>query len=231
MELGGNAPFIVLGDADVDAAHDAAKVAKLRHNSQTCTAANRFFVAESVADAFTAGLTDRFAALTIGAGKDPATQVGPLIDERARTKVAGLVDTALAAGAKAAVGGRPIERAGTFYEPTVLAGVSPTNPILAEEIFGPVAPIVVVPDDDAAIVALANAVDVGLAGYVCSADLGRALRVAERLEVGMVGINRGLVSDPAAPFGGVKASGIGREGGHDGVLAFTEPKLVVTDWG
>ncbi|MEY2473160.1 MAG: succinate-semialdehyde dehydrogenase / glutarate-semialdehyde dehydrogenase [Actinomycetota bacterium] len=231
MELGGNAPFLVLGDADVDAAIDAALVAKLRHNSQTCTAANRFYVAEPLVDAFTDALVARFEKLVVGNGMEAGTDVGPLIDDKSLSKVDELVRSALDAGATAATGGaRLTDRKGTFFAPTVLTGVAPDNPILREEIFGPVAPIVAVPDDDERMLELANDCDVGLAGYVTGGDFARALSVAERLEVGMVGVNRGIVSDPSTPFGGVKASGIGREGGHEGVLAFTEAKLIATEW-
>jgi succinate-semialdehyde dehydrogenase/glutarate-semialdehyde dehydrogenase len=230
MELGGNAPFLVLGDSDIDAAIEAALVAKLRHNSQTCTAANRFYVAEPVLDAFTDALVTAFEKLVVGDGIDPDTTVGPLIDDKSLKKVDELVRAALDAGASAVVGGKILDRTGTFFAPTVLTGVKPDNPILREEIFGPVAPIVAVPDDDDAILRLANDCDVGLAGYVTGGDFARALSVAERLEVGMVGVNRGIVSDPSTPFGGVKASGIGREGGHEGVLAFTETKLIATEW-
>jgi succinate-semialdehyde dehydrogenase/glutarate-semialdehyde dehydrogenase len=230
MELGGNAPFVVLGDADIEATIDAALVAKLRHNSETCTAANRFYVAENLVDAFTDALVARFEKLVVGDGADDATDHGPLINQGAVDKVAELVNAATAAGARAVTGGAPIDRTGSYFAPTVLTNVAPDNPILREEIFGPVAPIVSVPDDDARILALANDCEVGLAGYVCGGDFARALSVAERLEVGMVGLNRGIVSDPATPFGGVKESGIGREGGHEGVLAFTEPKLIVTEW-
>jgi succinate-semialdehyde dehydrogenase/glutarate-semialdehyde dehydrogenase len=230
MELGGNAPFVVLGDADIEATIDAALVAKLRHNSETCTAANRFYVAENLVDAFTDALVARFEKLVVGDGADDATDHGPLINQGAVDKVAELVNAATAAGARAVTGGAPIDRTGSYFAPTVLTNVAPDNPILREEIFGPVAPIVSVPDDDDRILALANDCEVGLAGYVCGGDFARALSVAERLEVGMVGLNRGIVSDPATPFGGVKESGIGREGGHEGVLAFTEPKLIVTEW-
>lgn len=230
MELGGNAPFVVLGDADIDATIEAALVAKLRHNSETCTAANRFYVAENLVDAFTDALVARFEKLVVGDGADDATDHGPLINQGAVDKVGELINAATAAGARAVTGGGPIDRAGSYFAPTILTNVAPDNPILREEIFGPVAPIVSVPDDDARILALANDCEVGLAGYVCGGDFARALSVAERLEVGMVGLNRGIVSDPATPFGGVKESGIGREGGHEGVLAFTEPKLIVTEW-
>jgi succinate-semialdehyde dehydrogenase/glutarate-semialdehyde dehydrogenase len=228
MELGGNAPFLVLGDADVDAAIEAALVAKLRHNSQTCTAANRFYVAEPVLDAFTDALVARFEKLVVGNGADTGTDVGPIIDERSVKGIDDMVRSAIDAGAVAATGGKRLD--GTFFAPTVLTGVRPDNPILQEEIFGPVAPIVAVQDDDAALLRLANDCEVGLAGYVCGGDFARALSVAEQLEVGMVGVNRGIVSDPSTPFGGVKGSGIGREGGHEGVLAFTEAKLIATEW-
>ena len=230
MELGGNAPFIVLADANIDDAIEAALVAKLRHNSETCTAANRFFVAEPIADAFIDALVARFEKLVLGDGSDDATDHGPLINAGAVKDVDRLVQSAIGAGATAVTGGSAPDRPGSFYTPTVLTNVRLDNPILREEIFGPVAPIVTMPDDDEAILAAANDCEVGLAGYVCGGDFARALSVAERLEVGMVGLNRGLVSDPATPFGGVKESGIGREGGHEGVLAFTEPKLIVTEW-
>ncbi|HUR78136.1 MAG TPA: NAD-dependent succinate-semialdehyde dehydrogenase [Acidimicrobiales bacterium] len=230
MELGGNAPFLVLGDADVGAAIEAALVAKLRHNSQTCTAANRFYVAEPLLDAFTDALVERFEKLVVGDGADEATDVGPVIDDKSLGKLDALVRAAVDNGAVAATGGGRVDRQGTFFSPTVLTNVAPGNPILREEIFGPVAPIVAVPDDDVRMLELANDCDVGLAGYVTGGDFARALSVAERLEVGMVGVNRGIVSDPSTPFGGVKASGIGREGGHEGVLAFTEPKLIATEW-
>ncbi|MBA2609263.1 MAG: NAD-dependent succinate-semialdehyde dehydrogenase [Actinobacteria bacterium] len=230
MELGGNAPFIVLGDADVDDAVEVAMIAKLRHNSETCTAANRFYVAESLVDAFTDALVARFEKLVVGDGSDHATDHGPLINRGAVETVSGFVRDAIEHGATEVTGGAALDRPGSFFAPTVLTNVRPDNPILREEIFGPVAPIVAVPDDDDAILALANDCEVGLAGYVCGGEFARALSVSERLEVGMVGLNRGIVSDPATPFGGVKQSGIGREGGHDGVLAFTEPKLIVTAW-
>jgi succinate-semialdehyde dehydrogenase / glutarate-semialdehyde dehydrogenase len=205
-------------------------VAKLRHNSQTCTAANRFYVAEPVLDAFTDALVARFEKLVVGDGADAGTDVGPVIDDKSLKKVDDLVRAAVDHGATAVTGGGRVERAGTFFAPTILTGVTTDNPILREEIFGPVAPIVSVPDDDERILELANDCDVGLAGYVTGGDFARALSVAERLEVGMVGVNRGIVSDPSTPFGGVKGSGIGREGGHEGVLAFTEPKLIATEW-
>jgi succinate-semialdehyde dehydrogenase/glutarate-semialdehyde dehydrogenase len=231
MELGGNAPFLVFADADLDATIDAAMVAKLRHNGETCTAANRFYVEAPVAAEFAERLSARFAALAIGPGIDPATQLGPLIDEKGREKVERLVQAGIDAGADVATGGgRPehLDR-GFFYEPTVLTGVDPDSPIVAEEVFGPVAPIVAFDAEDDAITWANDSVH-GLAGYVFTADLARGLRVAEALEVGMVGLNKGVVSDPAAPFGGVKQSGLGREGGHEGVLAFCESKYIATSW-
>jgi succinate-semialdehyde dehydrogenase/glutarate-semialdehyde dehydrogenase len=231
MELGGNAPFLVFADADLDATIDAAVVAKLRHNGETCTAANRFYVEAPIAAEFAERLSARFAALAVGPGIDPASELGPLIDAAGRDKVERLVQAGIDAGATAATGGRRpahLDR-GFFYEPTVLTGVDPGSPVVAEEVFGPVAPIVAFDAEDDA-VAWANDSVHGLAGYVFTADLARGLRVAEALEVGMVGLNKGVVSDPAAPFGGVKQSGLGREGGHEGVLAFCEQKYVATNW-
>lgn len=229
MELGGNAPFIVLADADLDAAIEGAMIAKMRHNGETCTAANRFYVEAPVADAFAAKLADAMGALPTGHGLEDGVRLGPLVDADTRDKVAALVDGAVAAGAKAAVGGeRPAGR-GFFYPATVLTGVAADNPILDEEIFGPVAPIVSVADADEA-VRRANATTMGLVAYVYTGDLAKGLRVAEALESGMVGLNKGIVSDPAAPFGGVKESGIGREGGHEGMLDYTETKYIATDW-
>jgi succinate-semialdehyde dehydrogenase/glutarate-semialdehyde dehydrogenase len=229
MELGGNAPFIVLADADLDAAIEGAMIAKMRHNGETCTAANRFYVEAPVVDAFAAKLADAMGALATGHGLDAGVRLGPLVDADTRDKVAELVDGAVAAGAKAAVGGERPEGTGFYYPATVLTGVAADNPILAEEIFGPVAPIVSVADADEA-VRLANGTTMGLVAYVYTGDLAKGLRVAEALESGMVGLNKGIVSDPAAPFGGVKESGIGREGGHEGMLDYTETKYIATDW-
>ncbi len=229
MELGGNAPFLVFADADLDAAVEGALVAKLRHNAEACTAANRFYVEEPIADAFVARLTDALAKLRPGPGLDPASQLGPLVNAESRDKVARLVDAALRHGAELRTGGVVPPGPGFFYPATVLDHVSPDSPILAEEIFGPVAPIVRVrPGDD--VVRLANATEHGLVAYVYTRDLARGLRVAESLESGMVGLNRGLVSDPAAPFGGMKQSGIGREGGREGILDYTETQYVALSW-
>ena len=229
MELGGNAPFLVFADADLDAALDGAMVAKMRNAGESCIAANRFYVEAPVADEFAGRLSERMAALRVGPGTDPANDVGPMINAGACRDVAALVDGAVAAGAKVLTGGGPRNGAGHFFEPTVLAGVPAGDPILANEIFGPVAPVVTFASESEAI-GMANATPYGLAGYVYTQDLARALRVSERLEVGMVGVNRGFISDPAAPFGGVKQSGLGREGGHDGLLEFLESKYVAVDW-
>jgi len=229
MELGGNAPFIVFADADLDAALEGALVAKLRHNGEACTAANRFYVERPVADAFAHKLERAFRGLKMGNGLDPDVRIGPLVDAATRAKVVRLVDAAVAAGARLRTGGAAPEGPGFFYPATVLDRVAADSPILAEEIFGPVAPVVSF-DDEAEAVRLANATEHGLVSYLYTADLARGLRVAEALEAGMVGINRGLVSDPAAPFGGVKQSGLGREGGSEGVLEYTETKYIAVAW-
>jgi succinate-semialdehyde dehydrogenase/glutarate-semialdehyde dehydrogenase len=229
MELGGNAPFIVLADADLDAAIEGAMIAKMRHNGETCTAANRFYVEAPVAEEFSARLAAAMGALPTGHGLTEGNRLGPLVDAATRDKVAELVDSAVSAGAKAVVGGETPSGTGFYYPATVLTGVGADNPILEEEIFGPVAPIVSVADADEA-VRLANSSTMGLVAYVYTRDLAKGLRVAEALESGMVGLNKGIVSDPAAPFGGVKESGIGREGGHEGMLDYTETKYVATDW-
>jgi succinate-semialdehyde dehydrogenase/glutarate-semialdehyde dehydrogenase len=229
MELGGNAPFLVFDDADIDAAVEGAFVAKMRNGGEACTAANRFYVHEKVAAEFSAKLTDRLAALKLGPGLEDGVDLGPLVNADTRAKVAELVDSATGAGAKVLTGGHAPDRAGYFYEPTVLDGVPAGAGILSEEIFGPVAPIVRFSDPDEAI-ALANDTEYGLVSYLYSGDLRRALQVAEKLEAGMVGINRGVVSDPAAPFGGVKQSGLGREGSHEGLLEYTETKYIAVDW-
>ena len=229
MELGGNAPFVVLDDADLDAAVDGAMIAKMRNGGEACTAANRFYVADAVADEFTARLTDAMRAVRMGPGMAPDTQLGPLVSQRQRDDVAALVDGAVAAGAKALLGGRIPDGAGWFYPATVLGDVPADADILRHEIFGPVAPIVRVGSDDEAI-DLANDTEYGLVSYVYTRDLRRGLHVAEALDSGMVGLNKGLVSDPAAPFGGVKQSGIGREGGAEGMREFQESKYIACDW-
>jgi succinate-semialdehyde dehydrogenase/glutarate-semialdehyde dehydrogenase len=229
MELGGNAPFVVFADADLDAAIAGAMIAKMRHNGETCTAANRFYVARAVADEFSRRLTAAMGALKMGNGLDPDVRVGPLVNEETRAKVVRLVEAARDAGARVCVGGSVPAGRGFFYPATVLDRVAPDSPILAEEIFGPVAPIVAFDSEDDA-VRLANATEYGLVSYVYTRDLARGLRVAEALEAGMVALNRGIVSDPAAPFGGVKQSGLGREGGPEGILEYTETKYVAVQW-
>jgi succinate-semialdehyde dehydrogenase/glutarate-semialdehyde dehydrogenase len=229
MELGGNAPFIVFADADLDAAIEGALIAKLRHNGEACTAANRFYVEQSVAAEFTRRLSAAMGSLKMGNGLDPEVRIGPLVDAATRDKVARLVDAAIGAGAHVQTGGTRPAGPGFFYPATVLDRVAPDSPILAEEIFGPVAPIVTFTDTDE-VIRLANATEFGLVAYVYTRDLARGLRVAEALEAGMVGLNRGIVSDPAAPFGGVKQSGIGREGGHEGLLEYTETKYIAVAW-
>ena len=229
MELGGNAPFLVFDDADVDAAVDGAFLAKMRNGGEACTAANRFYVHERVADEFGAKLSARLAALRVGPGLEDGVDLGPLVNADTRDKVAGLVAAATDDGAAVLTGGHAPDRVGYYYAPTVLDAVPPAAGILAAEIFGPVAPIVRFAAEDEAI-ALANATEYGLVSYLYSTDLRRCLRVAEALEAGMIGINRGVVSDPAAPFGGVKQSGLGREGAHDGLLEYTETKYIAVDW-
>ncbi len=229
MELGGNAPFLVLADADIDAAIEGAMIAKMRNGGEACTAANRFYVHDSVADEFTAKLAARLAALNVGPGLADGTDLGPLVNADTRSKVAHLVDEAAKNGGRVVTGGHAPDRRGYYYAPTVLDDVPPDSAILGEEIFGPVAPIVRFTDTDQAIEA-ANSTEYGLVSYLYTADLRRALQVAEALDAGMIGINRGVVSDPAAPFGGVKQSGLGREGGHQGLLEFTETKYIAVDW-
>ena len=229
MELGGNAPFIVFDDADLDAAVEGAMVAKMRHSAETCTAANRFFVEAGVAEAFTAKLAAAMGSMKVGSGFDDGVTCGPMINAKAIESIDALVRQAVGAGATAAVGGAPLERPGFFYAPTVLAGVAPDSPITSEEIFGPVAPIIPFTDTDT-MIAQANDTEMGLAAYVFTADLARGLRVSERLESGMVGLNRGAVSDPAAPFGGMKQSGLGREGASEGIYEFTETQYIATNW-
>ena len=229
MELGGNAPFLVFQDADIDAAIEGAFIAKMRNGGEACTAANRFYVHEAVASEFSAKLAARLSAMKVGPGLEDGVELGPLVNSDTRSKVAGLVESATKDGGRIVIGGRAPERPGYFYEPTVLDDVPPDAGILSEEIFGPVAPIVRFTDTDQAI-ALSNSTEYGLVSYLYTRDLRRALQVAEALESGMVGINRGVVSDPAAPFGGVKQSGLGREGAHDGLLEFTETKYIAVGW-
>ncbi len=229
LELGGNDPFIVLEDADLDAAVDGAMLAKTRNGGQACTAANRFLVQDSVLDQFSAKLAARMSQLRMGPGTDESTQLGPMVNQRAVTGIAEKVERTIAAGAHAVLGGTRHDGPGFFYPATVLSGVPRDSAAATEEIFGPVAPIIAVRDEDDAI-DVANNTEMGLTGYVYTSDLARGLRLCERLDVGMVGLNRGLVSDPAAPFGGVKQSGLGREGGYEGIDAYLETTYVATSW-
>ncbi len=225
MELGGNAPFLVFADADLDAAVTGAMLAKMRNIGEACTAANRLLVHASVANEFGARLTARMRDLRIAPGWEEGSQVGPLIDAAAVDKVGELVADAVDRGATVLTGGEKLDGPGHFFPPTVLTGVTPQARVFREEIFGPVAPIVTFDTDDEGI-ALANDTEFGLVAYAFTRDLTRALTVAERLETGMVGINQGIVSNPAAPFGGVKASGLGREGGAEGIEEYLETKYV-----
>jgi succinate-semialdehyde dehydrogenase / glutarate-semialdehyde dehydrogenase len=225
MELGGNAPFLVFADADLDAAVEGALVAKLRNVGEACTAANRFLVHESVAKEFGERLAQRFAAMKVGRGTEPGVEIGPLIEHKAREKLVALVDEAKACGATVATGGQSVSGEGYFFAPTVLTDVPPESRLLNEEIFGPVAPVVSFASVEEGIRA-ANATEYGLVAYVYTTNIETALNVTEALEVGMVGLNQGLVSNPAAPFGGVKHSGFGREGGKEGIEEYLDTKYV-----
>jgi succinate-semialdehyde dehydrogenase/glutarate-semialdehyde dehydrogenase len=225
MELGGNAPFLVFDDADLDAAVDGAMLAKMRNAGEACTAANRFHVHESLAEEFAKRLATRMGLLKVGRGTEPDVDVGPLIDEAQREKVSELVADARDRGARVLLGGERVGERGYFYAPTVLDQVTDDARLLAEEIFGPVAPVAAFASDEQAIAA-ANRTEYGLVAYVYTRDLDRAFRVCEAIETGMVGLNQGVVSNPAAPFGGVKQSGFGREGGFEGIGEYLETKYV-----
>jgi succinate-semialdehyde dehydrogenase/glutarate-semialdehyde dehydrogenase len=228
MELGGNAPFIVFDDADIDSAVQGAVIAKMRNIGEACTAANRFHVAGSVADEFAEKLANKLGSMKVGRGTDDSVEVGPLIDDNQRSKVSELVEDAVGRGAKALVGGHARDGAGYFYDPTVLTDVPDEARLLSEEIFGPVAPVKGFGDEDEAIAA-ANDTEYGLVAYVYTSNLKRALRVCEKLETGMVGLNQGMVSNAAAPFGGIKQSGFGREGGPEGIEEYLETKYVAVN--
>jgi succinate-semialdehyde dehydrogenase / glutarate-semialdehyde dehydrogenase len=224
MELGGNAPFLVLADANVDDAVSGAMLAKMRNGGAACTAANRFYVAKEVSAEFTSKLTKAMSGLKMASGLSDGAQLGASVSIKERNKIAELVEASLSAGANAETGAKIPEGTGAFYPATVLT-VKKDNPILQQEVFGPVAPIVVIESDEEAI-ELANATEYGLIAYVYSGETGRAIKTAEALQAGMVAINRGVISDPAAPFGGVKQSGLGREGGFDGIHEFLETKYI-----
>lgn len=229
MELGGNAPLIVFDDADLDVAIDGTMVAKMRNLGEACTAANRIYVHADVAEAFTSRLADAMGNLKLGDGTDPTVDVGPLVNADTRDKVAAFVADAVAKGAKIACGGTASDGPGFFYPPTVLADVPETAECVHDEIFGPVAAIQTFRDQED-VIRRANDTEYGLVAYVFTEDMKRGLQVCERLDYGMVGLNRGLVSDPAAPFGGVKQSGLGREGGHEGMLEFMETQYISANW-
>ena len=229
MELGGNAPFVVFDDADVEAAVSGAMLAKMRNGGEACTAANRIYVERGIAPEFTRRFTAEMAKQRVGYGMEATTNVGPLVNLSSRDKVAELVEDAVSSGAHVLLGGSAIDRPGFYFAPTVLTNVSPKARVLHEEVFGPVAPIVTFSGVDEA-VELANQTEYGLVSYIYTKDLAKGLGVAERIDSGMVGLNRGLVSDPAAPFGGTKQSGLGREGGHEGMLEFLESKYIATNW-
>ncbi len=229
MELGGNAPFIVFADADMETAVEGAMVAKMRHSAEACTAANRFFVESAAHDEFVERLSEAMGSMKVGNGFEPGVACGPMINAKAVESIEGLVQGALHNGARRVTGNGPMDGPGFFYEPTVLAGVDVSSPITSEEIFGPVAPVIPFDDTDA-MIAAANDTEMGLIGYVYTEDLAKGLRVSERIEAGMIGLNRGAVSDPAAPFGGMKQSGLGREGASEGIYEFCETQYIAADW-
>jgi succinate-semialdehyde dehydrogenase/glutarate-semialdehyde dehydrogenase len=229
MELGGNAPFIVFDDADVDEAVKGAMIAKMRNGGEACTAANRFYVQDGIADAFTKKFTAAMQAMRVGPGLEEGVDLGPLINKTAQNDMMAFVDDAAKKGAKIATGGRRPDRKGFFFQPTLLTDVPDDANVLNDEIFGPIAPVQRFSTTDEAITK-ANGTPYGLISYIFTRDLAKGLDVAEQIESGMVGLNRGVVSDPAAPFGGVKQSGVGREGAHEGMLEFLEKKYIAVDW-
>ncbi len=229
MELGGNAPFIVFDDADLDAAVEGAMTAKMRHSAETCTAANRFYAQRGIAEDFTAALAERMGQVTVGRGTEEGVGCGPMIDADAVESLTRLVGSATGDGARIAVGGKAIDGPGHFFEPTVLGDVDHASEIAHTEIFGPIAPVYPFDDVDA-VVAMANDTELGLTGYVYTRDLAKGLSVSERIQAGMIGLNKGLVSDPASPFGGMKQSGLGREGSTEGIYEFCETQYIATDW-
>jgi len=229
MELGGNAPFVVFDDANIEAAVEGAMIAKMRNGGQSCIAANRFLVHEAVADDFTNQLSAAMKALKVGPGLEAGVELGPLINQSAQDDMADAVEKSLDSGSVLSTGGGTGRSPGFFFEPTVICDVKADDPILHREVFGPIAPVSTFSSDDEAI-AMANDTIYGLASYIYTDDLARGMRTAEAIDSGMVGLNRGLISDPAAPFGGTKQSGLGREGGHEGMMEFLETKYIAADW-
>jgi succinate-semialdehyde dehydrogenase/glutarate-semialdehyde dehydrogenase len=229
MELGGNAPFIVFADADLDEAVAGAMVAKMRHSAETCTAANRFYVEAPAVEEFSTKLAAAMAAVKVGDGRSEGVTCGPMINATALDDIHGLVKAAVGSGATVLTGGSRIDGPGFFYEPTVLANVAHSSPIVHHEIFGPVAPIISFTDIDT-MIDMANDTEMGLTGYVYTTDIGKGLAVSERIQAGMIGLNRGAVSDPAAPFGGMKQSGLGREGASEGIYEFCETQYIAVSW-
>jgi succinate-semialdehyde dehydrogenase/glutarate-semialdehyde dehydrogenase len=229
MELGGNAPFVILDDADLDVTVEAALVAKMRSVGESCIAANRFYVHSSIAEEFKRRFVEGMAAMKVGPGLEPGVEVGPLVNASGRDDMERLVNRAVEQGATVLTGGKRIDGPGYFFEPTVLVDLPKDADILHEEIFGPIAPIVEFDDIDE-VVELANDTPFGLAAYICTRDVGRGLALADRIDAGILGLNRGFVSDPAAPFGGMKQSGLGREGSHEGMREFLETKYIAVDW-
>jgi succinate-semialdehyde dehydrogenase / glutarate-semialdehyde dehydrogenase len=229
MELGGNAPFLVFDDADIDAAVAGAMIAKMRNGGEACTAANRFYAHEKIYAEFADKFSAAMAAFKVGPGLEPGVELGPMVNEWAIKDIDTLVQDATAKGSEVLTGGAPLDRTGYYYPPTVLGNVPANANILREEVFGPVAPIVSFSDDDE-VIAHANDTEYGLVSYLYTQDLRRGMAVSERLDAGMIGLNRGLVSDPAAPFGGSKQSGLGREGSHDGMMEYMEKKYIAVTW-
>ena len=229
MELGGNAPFIVCKDADLNAALDGAMLAKMRNSGEACTAANRFYVHKDLYKGFTDGIVKRMSEIKLGEATDPESTLGPMVNEKAVIKIGELVDDAVAKGGKLLLGGKRLNRPGSYFPPTVVADVPDNADMIKEEIFGPVVSLQSF-DDEAVAIAKANDTEYGLAAYVYTQDLKRGFQICEKIEAGMIGLNRGIMSDPAAPFGGVKASGLGREGSHHGLIEFCEAKYVSVIW-
>ena len=229
MELGGNAPFLVFDDADIDAAVEGAMIAKMRNGGEACTAANRFYAHRAIYDEFTDKFAAAMEAVKVGPGLEPGVELGPMVNAWAIKDIHRLVDDATSRGSEVVTGGAPLDRVGHYYPPTVLSQVPRSADILREEVFGPVAPVVPFSDDDEAIHA-ANDTEYGLVSYLYTGNLKRGMAVSERLEAGMIGLNRGLVSDPAAPFGGSKQSGLGREGSHEGMMEYMETKYIAVEW-